>query len=227
MFSAPESPKQLRNFVANRIRVDILEGRLQPGEWLRQERLAQMYGVSQMPVREALKELTADGLVEHVPYHGVRVVSFSIEDIEDLYATRTVLESRAAQAAALHASPDQIVELSALVTQMEQAQLNENLPLYRHINKRFHTLIATASHRSYLERTIHQLWESFPTMLFSNLDITASMPLSSRDNTDVSEHYEIVAAIEAKDDRQAGELMRHHIESVVTELVATLRKKNQ
>ena len=92
MFSASESPKQLRNFVANRIRVDILEGRLQPGEWLRQERLAQMYGVSQMPVREAFKELTADGLVEHVPYHGVRVVSFSMEDIEDLYATRTVLE---------------------------------------------------------------------------------------------------------------------------------------
>jgi DNA-binding GntR family transcriptional regulator len=219
-----ESPKQLRRFVADRLRTDILEGRLQPGEWLRQERLAHMYGVSQMPVREALKELTADGLVEHLPYHGVRVVSFSLEDIEDLYAARSFLESRAARAAARHAAPEQIAALRSLVDQMKQAQAEENLPRYREINKRFHTLVATAGHRAYLERTIHQMWAAFPTMLFSNLGITASRPLSSRDNTDVAEHLEILAAIEARDERRAGDLMRRHIELVVSELIARLRQ---
>ena len=67
----PRSHRQLRHWVADRLRSDILEGRLKPGEWLRQERLAQEHGVSQMPVREALKQLAAEGLVEHVPYRGV------------------------------------------------------------------------------------------------------------------------------------------------------------
>jgi DNA-binding GntR family transcriptional regulator len=76
--------KQLHDVVAERIRTAILEGELRPGEWLRQERLAQEYGVSQMPVREALKKLAVDGLVEHVPYRGVRVIEFSPEDVSDL-----------------------------------------------------------------------------------------------------------------------------------------------
>ncbi|MFO3797221.1 MAG: GntR family transcriptional regulator, partial [Anaerolineales bacterium] len=78
--------RQLRNLVADQLRMAILEGRYKPGEWLRQERIAQELNVSQMPVREALKELSAEGLVEHVPYRGTRVLAFSVEDVEDLYA---------------------------------------------------------------------------------------------------------------------------------------------
>src|SRR5512142_89871 len=94
------SHSQLQYLVAERLRVAILEGQFKPGEWLRQERLAQELGVSQMPIREALKALAAEGLVEHVPYRGVRVVEFVEEDIEDLYAHRCFLESRAARSAA-------------------------------------------------------------------------------------------------------------------------------
>ena len=70
------SHKQLRNVVAEQMRAAILNGHYKPGEWLRQERLAQDFGVSQMPVREALKELAAEGLIEHVPYRGARVIVF-------------------------------------------------------------------------------------------------------------------------------------------------------
>jgi DNA-binding GntR family transcriptional regulator len=70
------SHKQLHDLAAEQLRSAILNGVYKPGEWLRQERLAQDLGVSQMPVREALKLLTAEGLIEHVPYRGVRVVSF-------------------------------------------------------------------------------------------------------------------------------------------------------
>lgn len=80
MLTDTYTPRQLRSFVAEQLRAAILEGRYKPGEWLRQERLAQELNVSQMPVREALKELAAEGLVEHVPYRGARVVAFSIEE---------------------------------------------------------------------------------------------------------------------------------------------------
>ena len=84
MLNELPSHRQLRKLVADQLRAAILDGRFKPGEWLRQERVAQELGVSQMPVREALKELAAEGLIEHVPYRGVRVVTLSVEDIEDL-----------------------------------------------------------------------------------------------------------------------------------------------
>ena len=88
---ALRSHKQLRSRVADRLRGEILQGQLKPGEWLRQERLAFEQGVSQTPVREALRQLAAEGLVEHVPYRGIRVVEFSVEDVEDLYACRALI----------------------------------------------------------------------------------------------------------------------------------------
>jgi DNA-binding GntR family transcriptional regulator len=68
------SDTQSHNIVADRMRSAIVDGQYKPGEWMRQERIAQELGVSQMPVREALKQLASDGLIEHIPYRGARVV---------------------------------------------------------------------------------------------------------------------------------------------------------
>jgi len=113
-----ESHKQLRGWVADRLRADIHEGRIQPGEWLRQERIAQEYGVSQMPVREAFKELVAEGILEQYPYRGVRVVQISVADVEDLYATRSFLEGRAARVAALNITDEELQELKNIHDQL-------------------------------------------------------------------------------------------------------------
>ena len=72
------SHRQLRHAVYEYLRTAISDGTLKSGEWLRQKRIAEELGVSQMPVREALKELVSDGLVEHIPYRGVRVIEFSL-----------------------------------------------------------------------------------------------------------------------------------------------------
>src|SRR5437762_9247969 len=92
--------KQLRDVVVERIREQIAQGKLMPGQWLRQERLAAELGTSYTPIREALKQLQAEGMVEHVPYRGVRVVQFSPADVLDIYGMRSVLEGQAAAGAA-------------------------------------------------------------------------------------------------------------------------------
>src|SRR6059058_688989 len=92
--------KQLHNVVLDRLRDMIMQGELRAGEWLRQERLARELGVSHTPIREALKQLEVEGLVEHVPYRGVRVIEFSLNDVVDIYAMRAALEALAASAAA-------------------------------------------------------------------------------------------------------------------------------
>ncbi|MCA1954815.1 MAG: GntR family transcriptional regulator [Anaerolinea sp.] len=218
--------KQLRRWVADRLRADILEGRLRPGEWLRQERLAQEYGVSQMPVREALKELVAEGLVEHVPYRGVRIVTFTVADVEDLYAIRSDLEGRAARATALRITPEELAELKVMYEQMKLCQSPDDLRRYREVNRRFHLYIIAASKRPYLIRTLTQMWDVFPTMLWSNFAVTAARSLPARDQMDWQEHEAILQALERHDGEGAEVLMRRHIQTAGNELIAFLRENS-
>jgi DNA-binding GntR family transcriptional regulator len=219
----PRSHRQLHHWVADRLRADILEGRLKPGEWLRQERLAQAYGVSQMPVREALKQLAAEGLVEHVPYRGVRIVEFSPEDVEDLYACRAFIEGMAARSAAQNVTKEELAELRDLHEQMVRCKTPEELAKYRELNRRFHGLIFSASRRSYIVRTLAQLWSAFPTMLWSNIPGIAVTSVPGRDEPDAAEHEEIVEALAARDADRAESAVRRHIESAGEMLVAGMR----
>lgn len=211
--AAHDSPqdRQLRQWVADRLRVDIVEGRLAPGEWLRQEKLARAYGVSQTPVREALKELAAEGLVEHVPYRGMRIVQFAVEDVEDLYACRCFIEGMAAYHAAARITDEQIAELEDLHRRMVACDVPAALVEYRELNRRFHAVIFAASGRGYLVRTLAQLWSAFPTMLWSNIPRVAVTSLPERDQPDNAEHAEIVAALAARDPERAERAVKAHI----------------
>lgn len=217
------SHKQLRNVVADKMRSAILEGQYKPGEWLRQERIAQELGVSQMPVREAIKELTTEGLIEHVPYRGARVITFSIEDIIDLYEHRAFLEGRAAFFTAQSINGQELFELKRLQLSMEENDAPEAVLKYRELNRSFHQTIFTISKREYLIRTLNQMWAAFPTMLIANFAATASQPLPERDNTDSDEHQAIMSALEAGEPVLAEKAMRDHILATNKHLVLFLK----
>jgi DNA-binding GntR family transcriptional regulator len=216
--------KQLQDIVSERLRMGIVNGEYRPGEWLRQKRIAEELGVSQMPVREALKELAADGLIEHVPYRGMRVVRFSVEDVADLYANRSFLEGIAAGAAAQEVSPEGLEELRSLWSQMQDAMDPAQIAEYRHLNRRFHQIVYRASRHDYLIRTLNQLWAAFPMMLLSNFPQTAARALPQRSDKDPVEHEAILAALENGDGESAERLMRQHIEGARDELLAAIRK---
>lgn len=217
-----ETPRQLRQWVLDRLRSDILEGRLKPAEWLRQERLAQEYGVSQTPVREALKQLAAEGLVEHVPYRGIRIVTFSLQDVEDLYSCRAAIEGMAARFAAERVTDDEIAEVQALHAKMTACRMPDGLPEYREFNRRFHETVTCASRRSLMVRIIGQLWSAFPTMLWSNIPGIALTSVPERDDPDAAEHAEIIAALAAHDPDRAEAAVRVHIESARRALVDSM-----
>lgn len=210
--------------MADQMRTAILDGQYKPGEWMRQERIAQELGVSQMPVREALKELASEGLIEHVPYRGARVVNISANDVEDIYALRAFLESRAAGLAASQITPEELTELKQLHAEIEEYSAPEHLAKYRELNRRFHELIFTASRRDYLIRTLKLLWAAFPTMLMGNYPRTASQPLVGRDNVDLIEHATIIDALKRGNADAAQKAMKEHIESVMRELMGTITK---
>ena len=221
--TAASAHKQLPQRVADRLRLDILEGRLKPGDWLRQERLAQEHGVSQMPVREALKQLAAEGLVEHVPYRGVRVVQFTAEDVEDLYECRAFIEGLAARAAAEAIDSETLEELRRLYDRMVACHAPDEIAEYRELNRRFHALIFAASGRSYLVRTLAQLWAAFPTMLWNNVPRVAVDSLPYREAPDAEEHGAIIAALAARDGAAAEAAMKRHVAEAGVALVGAMR----
>jgi DNA-binding GntR family transcriptional regulator len=221
------SHKQLAHWIADTVRADILEGRLRPGEWLRQERIAREQGASQMPVREALKRLEAEGLVEHVPYRGVRVVQFAVEDVEDLYACRVFVEGLAARYAARAITDDELRELADLHVRMLRCETPRELPEYRELNRRFHSLIFTASRRSYLIRTLGALWTAFPTMLWSNIPHAAKSSAPGRDEADAEEHQAIVDALTARDPEAAERAVARHIQAAGSALLAVLKEEEK
>lgn len=223
MLTDTKSHKQLRNIVAEQMRAAIFNGYYKPGEWLRQERLAQDLGVSQMPVREALKELAAEGLIEHVPYRGARVLVFSIDDILDLYSHRAFLEGRAAFTAAQIITDAELIVVKDLQAEVEKYGAPEAVLKYRELNRQFHQHIYLASKREYLIRTLNQMWATFPTMLIANFAATAVQPLPERDAVDVEEHRNIVCALETHDSPAAEQAMKKHILVTADHLVTFLK----
>ena len=226
MLTNTPSHKQLRNIVAEQMRAAILNGHYKPGEWLRQERIAQDLGVSQMPVREALKELAAEGLIEHVPYRGARVVVFSIDDILDLYAHRAFLESRAAFIAAGIITSKELAVIKELQVEVEKYGAPEFVSKYRELNRKLHQQIYLASRHEYLIRTLNQMWATFPTMLIANFAATAVHPLPERDPVDVAEHRAIIAALESHNAADSEQAMKNHILVTADHLVTFLRAQS-
>ena len=177
-------------------------------------------------MREALRQLVAEGLLEHVPYRGIRVVEFSIDDVEDLYSCRAVIEGMAARFAAVHITPGELEEMTALFDRMCRCKTPDDIVEYRELNRRFHSAIFTASRRTFLVRTLAQLWSAFPTMLWSNVPRVATESVPERDEPDVVEHRAIVDALRAHDPDAAERAVRRHIEAAGGTLVAAMRAQS-
>lgn len=221
----PDSPKQLTHWVADQLRQRVLEGAFKPGEWMRQQRLATALGISQMPVREALKELVSEGLLEYVPYRGVRVQSYSIEDVEDLYTHRGFLEGIAAWFTTTRLTDLLLNELVQLQSQMESHTSAADLQIYRELNRKFHEMIYQSCGRVYLIRTLNQMWAAFPNMLWSNFPQTATASLPDRDIHDAAEHRAILAGLRDRNPDQAQKAMEHHISMARDHLIQSLREQ--
>jgi DNA-binding GntR family transcriptional regulator len=219
----PEAPRLVRDWVEDRLREAILGGQFKSGEWLRQLRVAVQLGVSESPVREALKKLAAEGLVEYLPYRGMRVREYSADDVADIYKIRAFMEGMAANIAAKNITAEELVELRTLAIQIEERLAPEDLAKHRELNRRFHEIVFTASRRAYLIHALKQLWMVFPSMLWGSLSATANKRTVEQDARDLGEHLAIIDALEEGNAAQAELVMRQHIEGSGNRLLVVLR----
>jgi DNA-binding GntR family transcriptional regulator len=145
--------------VYDQLRQAILRGRLPPGQWLRQEELASSFGVSRMPIRDALRSLCAEGLVELLPRRGFRVAPLSAEELEELYAMRMGLEGLAARLAAARMTPAVLERMALALKQLDPLCRSNDLEAYLLAEAEYHSVCYSACGRERLCRGVADLRE--------------------------------------------------------------------
>jgi len=215
MATPPEPVRAGPASTYDQLRREILLGELPPGGPLVELALAERYDVSRTPVREALRRLEHDGLVERAG-RGMRVRSRKPEEILQIYEVRELLETGAASAAAARRGDLDVARLESLVDAMhgEEASIERRSAL----NGDLHRAIWSAAHNDVLYETLERLFASNLRSLETTLRADDRWTLS------LAEHERIVAAILDADADAAGASMREHIRSARATRLASLTR---
>ncbi|WP_375175111.1 GntR family transcriptional regulator [Pseudooceanicola sp.] len=188
----------------DRLREEIRAGVLAPGARLTETEIAARLEISRTPVREAIRRLEAEGLVDHLPRTGAVVRKLDYPEIMELYEMRVVLEATAARLAARAASAMEIEELTAINAEMAQAL--DDPPRIARLNRLFHDRLLDAARNRFLLR-------SRATVESAMLILGPSgMGTRARAEEAVREHEAVLAAIAAHDGARAEAEMRKHME---------------
>lgn len=197
--------RPLHDEASERIRDMIVEGRLAAGEWINENELCQQLQISRTPLREALKVLAAEGLVQLVPRRGARVARLSVREIVDLFEALSGIEGIAAELAAKRMSAADLDGLRQLQLRIEQRHKARNRHEYFHDNQTLHQAIVQCSGNSALVDIHARLIARVRRARYQAILSEARWAES------VQEHAQILAALESRDARKAGELMRQHV----------------
>ena len=219
---SPAAPESLVDHLAGSIQADILKGHIAHGSRLRQEALAERYGVSPTPIRKALRKLQAADLVELHPKQGTVVRGPSARTIRDAYEIRAELECLAVELALPQIGAAELAELRAAEEQFRAAIAGDAWDASLQANDRFHAVILRAAGNERLRRTITELDRLFPR----NLTWAALKARPSLLSESVEEHRRILAAIERREPATARLEMIHHVHRA-GELVAHWYEQQQ
>ena len=200
------------------LRDDILNSRVRPGERLSEERIAHRLQVSRTPVREALKRLHAEGLVEITPHRGAVVRDPSGEELAELCTVRDVLEGLAARLAARSISRVELYTLEKLLADEARALAENRTADLVELNFQFHETIWVASRNRYLAHQLRQLRQFVQRLQESTLTVPGRKEEAYR------EHKALFEACAAGDPDEAERLAREHVRKAESVRLMVWRK---
>ncbi len=202
MSVATLAPRALYQEVAELLRQRIFRRELTPGSWIDEMKLAEEYGISRTPLREALKVLAAEGLVTMKVRRGAYVTEVSEKDLTDVYHLLGLLESDAAGVVAERATPGQLAQLQALHGQLEAATGDRDR--FFAINEQFHMLLLEAADNRWRSQMVEDLRKVMKLNRHNSLLKTGRIDESLR------EHRVLVQALAARDPVAARQRMQEH-----------------
>jgi len=193
----------LSQLVSDKIRGDILEGRFKPGERLVEDKLSAELGVSRVPVREALRGLSMEGLVRLEPNRGATVIEVTPELVRELVEVRTLLEALNARLAARRHDPKIVALLQDTLRRGNEAAQSGTSEELARLNAEFHERLAEASRNSVLSDIMRSLRE--------RTSLAFSINGRARAREDWREHAGILAAVIDGDEEMAALLAGRHV----------------
>jgi DNA-binding GntR family transcriptional regulator len=205
--------------IATQLRSGIVTGRLPPGQALREVEIARQLGVSRGPVREAFQRLIQEGLLEAHPARGVFVPQLTADDIADLYLARSAVETTAAQLLARSGTPESLGALAAALAELESAPADDWNELAR-LDLHLHEVLVRSTGSKRLARMFGTLAAE------TQLCMVALESYPERAGL-VTEHAEIVQAIQRRDAAAATRLLERHMTDSVRRLVGRVRDAGQ
>lgn len=185
----------------------IMGGELRPGDRLVESSLARRLGVSQAPVREAIRELVLLGFLETEPYKGTSVRSFTPEGLYEVYTVRAALESLAARLAARHLTEADAQNLHRILDEMIEAGKKREAERMIRLDNEFHETILRISGN----KLLYQLWE---TLRFGYWTIVTTRISTFNLEELAARHGQLLQAIETHDPDRASRAMQRHIEDL-------------
>jgi len=198
--------------VTRALRQAIVTMQISPGEMLSEQDLAQKFGVSRSPVREALIKLSEAGLVRVLPQRGTQVVKISRAAVEDARFIREAVECAVVREAALKATPVMLAELNASLSRQRRAQRSASTEEFLALDEEFHRLLAETAGRPAAWRMIEDVKPQMDRVRF--LDMTKAVPR----HVVLAQHVLIVGAIKDKDPMAAQEAMHQHLSEILRTL---------
>ena len=196
------TPRPLYEEVAELLRQRIFRRELEPGSWIDELKLAQEYGISRTPLREAIKVLATEGLVTMKVRRGAYVTEVSERDLAEVYHLLALLESDAARVVAARATPVQLEELAALHSQLE-ASVDDRERFFE-INERFHMKLLEVAANRWRDQMVADLRKVM------KLNRHNSLLKSGRIGESLAEHRALMQAITARDAELAAARMQEH-----------------
>jgi DNA-binding GntR family transcriptional regulator len=196
------TPRALYEEVAELLRQRIFSRELVPGSWIDELKLAEEYGISRTPLREALKVLATEGLVTMKVRRGAYVTEVNEKDLTDVYHLLSLLESDAAGVVAANASPAQIRQLQDLHQQLEQA-VNQRERFFE-INEAFHMRLLEIANNRWRDQMVADLRKVM------KLNRHNSLLKSGRIDESLAEHRAIMLALASGNAELAAQRMREH-----------------
>jgi DNA-binding GntR family transcriptional regulator len=197
--------------VADYLRRAILTGEIRPGEWIRQEDVAERLGSSRLPVREALRILEAEGLTEHERHRGARVPSLSMHEGDVVYQMREQLEQLASGESIPHLTEIDLLRLEEIQTQIER---NTDVGVFLELDREFHLLSYTGCRIEQLTGSVARLWNV--TAHYRRAFMTLSGP--GRQWVVNAEHRLLLDAVNRRDAVDAQRFLAGHIRRTRIEL---------
>lgn len=196
----------LRESILETIRDAIISGALKPGEKVAEPELAERFGISRTPIREAFRQLESEGYLSVVPRKGAVVISFSQRDVEEFYAIKSILEGYAARKACEKLAPRDIDKLQSINDKLRLLAEESDVKNFFKVHNNFHDLFIKAADNDKLTELITTLLGRFQRLRIASLSLPGRMELS------VKEHQKIIDAFRDRNADLAENLVRSNAE---------------